>query len=192
MDQRNEQKKKPDNSNMKTLRPTTGNIWGTLVIMAMCGFSIVVGIATMIEGVIIAGLFEILFGLIFGGMGIVGVIRKERGHLIQYGDGKLIIRRRSKLCKRNSTPTGSWEVREDVIPLEDIERYGWSVPVLGRRIEYTPYDYKHVPMEYFIKLKSGRYIGFMPTVYTKKQIEELNRYLLEEAGIEFSFRDKME
>lgn len=174
----------PENANMKTLRPTSGSISGILVIIVVYGFFIVAGIAMILEGVIIVGLFGILFGLIVGSMGIAGIIKKERGHLIQYGDGKLIIRRRSKLCKRNGTPMGNYEVREDVLLLEEIERYGWSDPVLGRRIERTPYEYK-ICLEFFIKLKSGRYIGFLPTIYTKKQIAELNRYLLEEAGIEW-------
>ena len=178
----------PENANMKTLRPTRGSIRGSiLAIIVVYGSFIVAGIAMILKGVIIVGLFGIFFGLTLGSMDIDGIIKKERGHMIQYGDGKLIIRRRSKLCKRNGTPMGDLEIREDVILLEEIERYGQSMSVFGRNIEDSEYNLagKYLSLERFIKLKSGRYIGFSPLVYTKKQMKELDRYLLEEAGIEW-------
>lgn len=106
-----------------------------------------------------------------------------RGNWISYGEGKLIIRRRSKRLE-NGRPAGKWEVREDVIALEDIQWYGYAP--FGVRVEYTGDEtplMQLVQTQLCVCLDNGKKIAFSSTNYTKAQLQELCSYIKEHTGI---------
>lgn len=58
-------------------------------------------------------------------------------HWIRYGQGKLVIRRVSKMWQSGWPPAvGKWQKREDEFLLEDIEVYGDVLLILRRHLEY--------------------------------------------------------
>lgn len=115
--------------------------------------------------------------LIFSGLWIYHT------HWIQYGKGKIIIRRVSK--KRiNGIPKGKWENREDEFLVEDIEAYGLSEKIFGYSVERHRCSARY-DVECFFQLKGGRKIGFEMICYLPTDMEELFNYIFEETGLEF-------
>lgn len=115
---------------------------------------------------------------------VVGMIRTYRGIWIQYGDGKIVVRRYSTE-EVNGRPVGKRRYREDEFLLEDIKMYGDSMSILGKFVDYYAANTISGSYEYFFKLKNGKYIGFLGTNYMQEQMLELNRYIKDETGIEF-------
>lgn len=110
-------------------------------------------------------------------------LRIYHTHWIQYGKGKIIIRRVSK--KRiNGISKGKWENREDEFLVEDIEAYGLSEKIFGYSVECHRCSARY-EMECFFQLKGGRKIGFEMICYLLKDMEELFNYIYEETGLEF-------
>lgn len=152
------------------------------------------GIPVMI--LILFALFQFLKNYMMGGTLIIlltiisvfmvtsGDIRLYRTHQIQYGNGKVLIRRFSKRIVDN-VPVGEWEVREDEFSMDEIVAYGLSWQILGYYVEYHCSSQKSIATECFFQLKDGRRIGYEMTYYTKRQEEEFMKYLYEGTGIAF-------
>lgn len=118
-------------------------------------------------------------------------IKIRSTHWIRYGEGKLVIRRVSKMWQSGWPPAvGKWQNREDEFLLEDIESWGDAEQFLGRgrHLEYPPggYDKYGFMREILFRLKNGRKVTFMTSHFTKKQVEELFRYLRDEGKIEMT------
>lgn len=112
-------------------------------------------------------------------------------HQIQYGEGKIIIRRISKKWQSGfPAGVGKWLSREDEFLLEDVETCGMSkiggyVPKypLGYQVEYHRNSGSKYASECYFKLKDGKEIGYTPDFYTKKQIKEFSEYIHNEIGM---------
>lgn len=103
-------------------------------------------------------------------------------HWVKYGEGKIIIRRVSKLME-NGRPVGKWKDREDEFLLEQIELFGLSRLLLKKPLEY------HRTVRYtevFFKLKDGRTVEFVYSLYTSKQVDELFFYIYNETGMKMT------
>lgn len=108
---------------------------------------------------------------------------------IQYGEGKLVVRRYTKLAY-NGTSVGRRARREDIIVLSELEQYGSSCELLGYKVEsrnggMDNYGIRK-PMwtEIYFQLKDGRRIGGVePFYYYPKEWKALCDYIYQETGI---------
>lgn len=120
----------------------------------------------------------ILYAICLLSLGAFLGIYAYRTHWIQYGNGKVVIRRISQ-ARVNGGPM---ENKEDTFLLEEIDSYGLSLQVLGHYVEYSG---NKNPVECFFKLKNGKIIGFQIGCYTRRQQKEFIRYIYENTRIEF-------
>ena len=81
----------------------------------------------------------IIFSIISLIWGVYMVIDDYYSSCIQYGNGRIIIKRRNKKIV-NSRPVGKWEVKEDEFLLEEIEIYALASQSFGfhRYVEFHP------------------------------------------------------
>lgn len=116
--------------------------------------------------------------------GIFPCIKIYCTHWTKYGNGKVIIKRARKDYV-NGRPAGKWEIGEEEFLLEDLDSCGMSLPVLERYVEFNPIMKNGNSKECFFQLKNGKRLGCEMKFYLQEDLEELFRYIYEEAGIEF-------
>ena len=116
--------------------------------------------------------------------GICPCIKIYCTHWIKYGNGKVIIKRARKDYV-NGRPAGKWEIGEEEFLLEDLDSCGMSLPVLERYVEFNPIMKNGNSEECFFQLKNGKRLGCEMKFYLQEDLDELFRYIYEEAGIEF-------
>lgn len=129
-------------------------------------------------------IFSIVFAILFLLFGIYGGMRIYRTHWIQYGDGKVLIRRVSKELV-NGRKVGKWENREDTFSLDDIEAYGLSWQALGHYVEHHRSSDASLTTECFFRLKNGKTIGYEVSYYIGKETDEFWRYIQDHTGLVF-------
>ena len=119
-------------------------------------------------------------------LGVYMAIDVYCSNCIQYGNGRIIIKRRNKKIV-NGRPVGKWETKEDEFLLEEIEIYALASQSFGfhRYVEFHPSNMGVFSRECVFQLKDGRRISYESTYYTRKEEMELIRYVHNEAGIEF-------
>ncbi|MCM1083439.1 MAG: hypothetical protein NC393_04885 [Clostridium sp.] len=169
---------------MKTLR-AKGALILNLAFSGVPGVIIILlGINAFCEGHIDEGIWFVFVSMLFVLVGLFAGLRIYCTHWIQYGDGKVVIRRVSK-DRINGRPIGKWKNREDTFLLEEIDAYGLSWQVLGYYVEYHRSSGGSLTTEYFFQLKNGKRIGYEIVYYTRKEEKEFLRYIYEKTGIEF-------
>ena len=119
-------------------------------------------------------------------LGVYMAIDVYCSNCIQYGNGRIIIKRRNKKII-NGRPVGKWETKEDEFLLEEIEIYALASQSFGfhRYVEFHPSNMGVFSRECVFQLKDGRRISYESTYYTRKEEMELIRHVHDEAGIEF-------
>lgn len=145
---------------------------------------ILLGINEFWEGDVDDGIFFCLASLLFVLPGAFGGIRIYCTHWIQYGNGKVVIKRVSKE-RVNGRPVGKWKNREDTFFVEEIDAYGLSWQILGRYVEYHRSSGGSHTTECFFQLKNGKKIGFEMVYYTRKEMDKFLKYIFDETGMEF-------
>lgn len=152
-------------------------------------------------GIIIVGigmiLLDIMLGegnagrgiLAIGGIGIILVVfllngRVYKSFQIQYGERKIVIKRRSKELK-NWKPHGKWQNKEDTILLSELTSYGMTYEQQKTNLEY--YHGRNgglgLDSEVFFQKKNGEMVSTELLYFTDKQIRELVQYIYKETGI---------
>lgn len=121
----------------------------------------------------------ILLSVIFVVAGIITTPSLYYNYWIKYGENKIIICRYTAMLDN-----GKFERRVDEILLDEIERYGHSMAMIGRNVERHRGSGVNT-MEISFKLKDGRVIGFEELYFSKSQIEELKNYIFKNTGIKF-------
>lgn len=129
------------------------------------------------------GIFLVLCSILFILLGVFAGIKIYCTHRIQYGNGRVVIKRVSKELI-NGRPVGKWKKREDIFLIEEIDAYGLSWQVLGHYVEYHRSSARSLTTECFFQMKDGRQVGFEMVYYTKK-LQELFDYIYDETGVEF-------
>ncbi len=114
-------------------------------------------------------------------------IGSYRRQWIQYGNGKVTVRRVSRLCLSGGMPLGNEEDREDTFRLEELEAYGLSGQCLDHQVEKSAHRARSGDLELFFQLKSGKKIGYDMRYCMRKDLDELFEYIYRGTGIKVAW-----